>query len=226
MRAHFQQNICEGKLHLSGDVAHHLLKVVRIESGEKLMLLDGQGNTAEGLVVETSKKDLTLEVSKLITRPRLGELDMALGVVKKEALEEILKATVEMGIKNLYLVRTLYSQPLPEWSERYQKLLISALEQSNNPYLPKISLLGSLKEIPFQSYQSLVTFSTIESGTKDSMDLNNTLIFIGPEGGFSADEENFLKEKRSSFLKLPLPIMRAKTAAILATGFLLGQSLK
>jgi 16S rRNA (uracil1498-N3)-methyltransferase len=114
-----------------------------------------------------------------------------------------------------------------EWSDRYQKILISALEQSNNPYLPEIHLLSSLKEIPFSQYENLYTFSPQENKySAKQFSIEKSLILIGPEGGFSTEEEGYLVEKNSLLIKLPLPILRAKTATILAVGFLLGKSLK
>jgi 16S rRNA (uracil1498-N3)-methyltransferase len=225
MRALFHPEILAEQILLSGDEAHHFIKVLRLEVGENVLLLDGKGTIATAEVTSVTKKEMNLTVHSKKFIPSDNKIHLAIGIVKKEALEEILKASVEMGIKKLYLIRTQFSQPIFEWTERYQKLLIGALEQSNNPYLPEIKILSSIKELPLTDYINLYTFSSQKSYTEENnFSLEKSLILIGPEGGFSSDEENFLIEKNSQLINLPLPILRAKTATILAVGYLLGKS--
>ena len=227
MRALFYPDFSQDELTLSGDDAHHFIKVLRIEMNEEIQLMDGKGSIAKASVSNVTKKEMTLTIHQRTFTSKENKIDLGIGIVKKEALEEILKASVEMGIGKLYLVRTQFSQPMFDWSDRYQKLLISALEQSNNPYLPQILLVSSLEEIPFKDYQNIYTFSPHENtdATK-SFSAEKSLILIGPEGGFSTEEEGYLVKKNSLLVRLPLPILRAKTATILAVGFLLGKSLK
>jgi 16S rRNA (uracil1498-N3)-methyltransferase len=225
MRALFYPDISAEKILLSGDEAHHFIKVLRLEIDEDILLLDGKGTIASARVSSVTKKEMTLSVDSKKFISSNNKIHLAIGIVKKEALEEILKASVEMGLRKLYLIRTQFSQPIFEWTERYQKLLIGALEQSNNPYLPEIQILSSLKELPLTEYTNIYTFSSQKSHTKENnFSLDKSLVLIGPEGGFSTDEENFLIEKKSQLINLPLPILRAKTATILAVGYLLGKS--
>ncbi len=226
MRAIYTPKIESGLMHFEGDTAHHLIRVVRIQKGETILLLNGQGHKAISTVEEVSKKDLTLKVQEIVTEKLKHNLHLVLGLVKREALEEILKASVEMGLQKIYLVRTQFSQGMVENKERLHKLLVSALEQSNNTYLPELIYCENLKAIPLAQYKHLYTLSLENSSSNAAISVNDGLMFIGPEGGFSPEEEEYLKAQGAHGVHIPVPILRAKTAVIMATGYLLGKSEK
>src|SRR5690606_2455199 len=117
---------------------HHLVKVVRLEAGEELLLLDGHGLKVKTKVSAVTKREMRLEQLEILQEARRYEFDLALGIPKREALELSLKEATELGFRRIYLIRAEYSQmKLPEL-ERLQRLLISALEQSNSAFLPEL----------------------------------------------------------------------------------------
>lgn len=227
MRASFQADLpIQDSYQLRGEAAHHLVNVVRTEMGEEILLLNGKGLKVKTKVTSVSKRELTLTKLDHSVEENPFQMDLALGIPKKEALELSLKQAVELGFKKIYLVRSQYSQTkLPE-TERIQSLLVSALEQSNSAFLPEI-LPVSWNEIPAQDYNEILMLdSQNETPKTQGQKLKTALLVVGPEGGFSPEESAFLHQLPSiRVVNLPTPILRTPTAVATGAGILLGSLL-
>ncbi|HXH73972.1 MAG TPA: RsmE family RNA methyltransferase [Bacteriovoracaceae bacterium] len=208
---------------LTGEPHHHLVNVARIEVQDELMLLDGKGLRAKTTVTAANKKEIRLqENSRELVEPRIV-MDLALGIPKRDALELALKQATELGFRRIYLIRAGFSQmKVPEF-ERMQKLLVSALEQSNSPFMPEI-LEKKWNEIPWDEYglKLMMDSQTLES-TKVAVDLSQpSLLLVGPEAGFASIELSFLHARPGlEILNLPTPILRTPTAVAAGAGCLL-----
>lgn len=228
MRACFQQNLnIQDSYQLKGDASHHLINVLRIKINEEVLLLNGAGLIVRTKVGSFTKKEMVLTKIDSIESSRKINMDLALGIPKKEALELCLKQAVELGFRNIYLVRGQYSQTrLPE-PERLQSLLISALEQSNAAFLPQI-INAAWEEIPGNEYGEILMMDS-QNKSQHSKHLKNDhskLLIVGPEGGFSPEEMNFIyKMPNIRILNLPTPILRTPTAVSAGAGILIGSLL-
>lgn len=219
-----QENYC-----LRDEGFHHLVHVVRIKINEPLLLLDGQGLCVETVVETISKKELKLRLVKQFKMPRSYTFDLVLGLPKKEAFELCIKEVTELGFRRVYLVRTDYSQIKVPELERIEKLLVSALEQSNAPYLPEISE-SVLEDIPWNNYAEVLL---LDSQTKASPPpfltepLASRLLVVGPEGGFSPSELQYFHAKSTlKVINLPTPILRTPTAVATGAGVMMISLLK
>lgn len=225
MRALYIKDLAnESSYIITGESLHHLVNVARIDKGEKLLLLDGKGLNITTLVEDVSRREMKLSNLDKTNFNRTYSIDLALGVPKKDALELSLKEATELGISKVYLVRSEYSQMrLPE-SERIENLLISALEQSNAPYMPEISC-DEWNSIPWERYKEVWLLNSQEksnSQAQAAVEKTQHLIIIGPEGGFSEKELLYFKGiKNLRMIHLPTPILRTPTAVAAATGMML-----
>jgi 16S rRNA (uracil1498-N3)-methyltransferase len=221
-------------LTLEGENTHHLLNVVRIKQNETVLVMNGKGGIGVAAVVETSKKKVSFRIESFKRVNPLLVLDIALGATKKSSTEEIIRLAQEIGLTKLYPLYTQYSQR--EWPsvERIDKILESAIIQSNNPWkliVEKPLLWKDVKNIIIENNYAQVycfspNFETTETETTET-DLNShskSLVLIGPEGGFADGEIEHLLEiqNRVNFISLPVPILRTSTAVIMAVGYLLG----
>lgn len=227
LRAHWIETLeIQDNYVLKGEELHHLLNVVRIEEGEALLLLNGKGLMVETRVAGIGKKALELNLVSSSTQERTYNFDLVLGMPKRDALELCLKQATELGFRNIFLVKSDYSQMRFPDEERTLKLLISALEQSNAPFLPKISS-GDLKSIPWADYgQTLLLDSQMETvaGSTHSTASGDQVLIVGPEGGFSPEERKFLHSlSKVNVVKLPTPILRSPTALATGAGIMLGR---
>ncbi len=220
----FTQNLAEGAhLEISGDRAHHLLKVIRLKAQEQLMLLDGAGTQLLAEVSDLDKKSLAVKVLKKQTFHPTDHLHLYVGIVDKDAMEEVFRQSVELGFSSITPLITKYSEQHFDFSERHQRIFESALIQSNNPFFPKVLPAKKFENfmqeiIPSEQY---FYFSSHTKKQHVPSQLLKANLIIGPEGGFSSEEESLLNQQTNIFVhQFPSAILRTPTAVCAAAGFL------
>lgn len=211
----------DSELSIEGDVHKHLSRVVRVRKGEKLQILNGQGRTYNASIQKVEKKHTVIQIENYTQHEDDRKFHLKVGLTKKEALEEILRKSVELGIASLQFVETEYSQKSMLKNERTQSILESAYCQSNNPWELIID-----KTIPFGELEKMISnklsafYMSLKKST-ESLDCDkDSILLIGPEGGFSEKEEELLDLWGSKSIHLPTPILRAPTAAVAGVGYL------
>ena len=230
MRAHWLHdlNIQENYL-LRDEALHHLVNVIRIEVGEELLLLNGKGLMVKTLVEAIQKKEMRLKFISSETASRKFLFDLALGMPKRDALELSLKQATELGFQKIYLIKSDYSQMRFPEADRVEKLLVSALEQSNAPFLPEV-VEAQWNDINFSEYQEALL---LDSQTKIQVrpapheTTAPRLLIVGPEGGFSPAELTMLHSQNEvRVINLPTPILRTPTAVATGAGIMIQSLLK
>jgi 16S rRNA (uracil1498-N3)-methyltransferase len=225
MRAVYLNSIIgEGKTTIEGVQAHHLINVLRIKVGTELLGLDGIGTIFNLKVEEVLKKKIILSLVEKKKNPPKLDLDLMVGKVKKEAMDLALKQCCELGINNITILNSEFSQRYEMKPERTSKLLISGIEQANNPYLPKLSEI-EFRDINTDAYENIMYFSSNPkfANRGDSLQRGKTIIIIGPEGGFSTSEEDQIARlSKTRIINMDTEIMRTPTAVACGVGFFLG----
>lgn len=229
MRAHYFSGLeIQERYSLRDDSLHHLVHVIRIEVGEKLLLLNGRGLKVFTTVEAISKKELILGYIQHEQVDREYSFDLALGMPKREALELCLKEATELGFRRIYLVRSDYSQMRAPEGERLQKLLISALEQSNAPFFPEC-IEANWSNIPWSEFSQVLVLDSQrkEGASRLKTGIKGQLLVVGPEGGFSDGESaQWQALDNVKIVNLPTPILRTPTAVATGAGMMLENLLK
>jgi 16S rRNA (uracil1498-N3)-methyltransferase len=226
MRSVFVENLTIYKdevLSLKVKEYHHLINVIRIKINEKVVLFDRLSNIYLVETVQISKKSIEFEiVEKKKAAPRDLKLSIALGKLKKDALDISIKQLVEIGCQEITIFKSSFSQSYDLKKERLEKLVISAMEQSNNYLFPTIQE-RSLEEV-LKTNKNIIYFSAVESKyQKIDTFPKESILIIGPEGGLSEREENLILNNCKNIIHLPTPILRAQTAVSFCMGYYLGK---
>jgi 16S rRNA (uracil1498-N3)-methyltransferase len=229
MRAHWLSPLeIKDEYILTGDSLHHLVNVIRIEKGESLLLLNGEGLCVETIVEQISKKELKLRRISDYFKNQDYEFHLALGMPKRDALELSLKQATELGFKKVFLIKSDFSQMRFPEQDRLHNLLVSALEQSNASYLPEV-VQAAWSDIAWNEYdEALLLDSQTKTATPEHIKTRGKkILIVGPEGGFSPEELNYLHAvKEVKVLTLPTPILRTPTAVAAGAGILIESLLK
>jgi 16S rRNA (uracil1498-N3)-methyltransferase len=211
--------VAKSQVLIEDDKFHHLKNVLRIKKYDELMLLNNSGSQFMGRVLDMTKKTIVVDVKEERIVNKYHNYKLALGITKKEALELNIKQAIELGISTLYLVETEYSQKVVLKEDRLQKLIESAQEQSNNPF--PISIKNLNLDQLLEKHDTVLCFAS-EAEQSNSKMLEDAVIFIGPEGGFSHEELSQLRDAENvQIAKANTPIMRATTAVPYALGSVL-----
>lgn len=213
------------QLKFEGEEFHHITRVMRYEKGQEIYVTNGKGLVANARILEISKNNCICEILKTEFYPQKKDNVIALVPILKnlERFEFAIEKLTELGISEIV---PYYSDRSVKKNFRYDralKILISAIKQSFNPYLPHLYNPTSLDNF-FESINSnyLLLYGKPEGKTlisvKEMIDFNksqNIIITVGPEGDFSKRELEILELKNGIGINLSQNRLRSETAIIL-----------
>ncbi len=223
MKNIFLENLTDQNLEveIEGESFHHFKNVTRGKEGEDVQLFNGKGLIASGVVSALTKKNLIVTVQAFHTFERATSPTLILGVPKKEYLESILRSAIQTGVATIKLVTTEFTPWKYKYYERLGKIMESTLIQCECAFLPLIEEYASLEDALNSSDDLKLVFSTeVKNEAKKGIQNIQTLL-VGPEGGFSLEEIDFLKNRADTILmKCNIPIMKAEVAVPFGIGLL------
>ena len=207
---------------LSIEQSHHLLRVVGIAPNECVILLDGNGNACEAQLDSVDRGLAILRfVSHFQIRDDRPELWMALALTKPPAFALALRMLTEIGVDHIVPVMTERSQRRNEKSERWQRIMLSALQQSGRGQLPQLYPLQTLNDMMRLCEECSNRFFLHPRMTAMAGPFGGGVALIGPEGGLSESEVHMLTESGWLGRSLGLSTLRSETAAAVTAGLLL-----
>jgi 16S rRNA (uracil1498-N3)-methyltransferase len=223
---------CE-KINLPGSAAElgerdwkHLFKTLRAVPGEKIMLMDGRGGTAEAVVTEG--RGIIVEHCERAAEPEV-KLHLYLVVPKKQKMDQLLKQCAEIGVWSITPMTSARSVALASGesaSGRWKSLLLEGCKQSHNPFVPQIGEAAKLGDaLKAVAAQPATPFFGAPDAPKADGKIeksgNEIAWFVGPEGGFAPEEETLMLECGFNKLCIGNWIMRVETAAVCGAAILL-----
>lgn len=229
MQKYFVSDIEFDSLILTSDY-NHITKVLRRKVNDTFLI----SNNIKTYLVEIKEiTKNTVVVKKIKEEYKNNELDINLtlvqGLVKQDKLELIIKHSAELGLNNI--IPTIFSrcnvfinnEKKDIKNQRFNVIAKEASEQALRD--KKLNVLNTvkLKEIDFNLYDYI--FVCYENSTNSLSNLENEIkkikkgssvcIIVGPEGGISIDEINFLKSFKSYVdVSLGRRILRTETASL------------
>ncbi len=206
--------------------AHHVRKVLRLRSGDRVTLMDGKGGTVEAELAFQSKGEVTAlpagEPIRLPPPPVRPHL--LLGAPQLPQADSVVEHAVELGVWEMVILRTGRSQvseaALTKRLPRLNQLVITAAKQSGNPYFPEVriaeTLEGALRGLPKRGWllrQDAPPLSPVR--TRSTTEADFTLA-VGPEGDFTDEELLLLEAGDLRPASLAPHTLRVGTAALAA----------
>jgi len=222
MHTFFSQNI-SNEVTLSEIESKHAVKVLRLAAGNNVRLIDGKGSEAFGAVSNAHPKHCQVQVDSIIQKEKPAqEIAVALAPTKSnDRTEWFLEKAIEIGITHFIPLICENSERKKFNTERWNKVAISALKQSQRFWLPRISLPIKLNEFVKENTYKNRFIAHCEDGDKkelkDYSDITkDQLILIGPEGDFSPNEIELALKNGFTAARLGDNRLRTETAGIVA----------
>jgi len=231
-------NTEKGELIIDGFEFRHLIKVLRKKTGEDIVITDGKRNIFKCTIVNIEKDRLSCSINEVLFNLYEPELKIRLCVPllrNSDRFEFLIEKAVELGVNEIQPVISGYTVPkeglTSSKSERLRKIMIAAMGQAQRCYLPQLKddiTLAELISLTKNDINKVVMYEFAgKMSEKDASNYSDKLtILIGPEGGFSSEEIELLKEHRWRIMSLGERKIRSETAGIISVFYFINQIIK
>ena len=208
---------------LEADEEFHCQKVLRVRRGEEIIVLNGQG-IRYTCAVQEKGNHMSLKVRDIRKASPTPRIHLIVAPPKEPArIDWLVEKSAELGVRQLSFMITKRSTATNIRNQRLERIAISALKQSQQPYLLKIDPPLSM-QVLMQKYRIGQHFIALLEATKPlplRTDLKWKRVFIGPPGGFTEEEKTWAKTLGYEAFSMGSGTLRTETAAIVAGGILL-----
>jgi len=225
-------------IELSAENHRHAVQVLRLNKDAPLILFNGEGGEFLAKLVDVKKRHSTALIMLFdpVDRESSLEISLILAVIKPEKMDFAIQKAVEMGVSK---VQPLYSQRsviklkanrLDKKMLHWQGVVNSACEQSGRTLIPQIGepvnfndCLNALSTVGSDELNLVMlpgdspSLNQIEVAVNEGANKKSVTLMIGPEGGFTQDEENQMfasKDTNITGVSFGPRILRAETAVI------------
>lgn len=213
---------------LPEEEAQHAVRVLRMQSGDEMMLMDGKGVFYRATVTEATKKRCFYHIEEAVEQPRqwLPHLHLAMAPTKNmDRTEWMAEKATEIGFDELTFLRCKFSERTVVKNERVDKILISATKQSHKAWKPVLNEMVDFKDFVKGDFkgQKFICHCYDEPDLGEKKELKDAiregedvLVLVGPEGDFSIDEVKLAESMGFQSVSLGKSRLRTETAALVA----------
>ncbi len=213
---------------LPSDEASHAVRVLRLGTGDEMMLMDGQGCFYRAEVTVASNHHCMYAIQETMPqeRPWQGHIHLAIAPTKLiDRMEWMIEKAVEIGIDEITFLDCKFSERKVVKTERLDKIAVSAMKQSRKAWKPVLHEMTSFKDFItadrggdkyiahcYEEVERTFLFDELKAlaVTED------VTILIGPEGDFSMDEVKDALAQGYHSVHLGTSRLRTETAGLAA----------
>jgi 16S rRNA (uracil1498-N3)-methyltransferase len=212
-------------LALDGDAAHHLLTVIRLHRGERVMLFDGGGREAMAELTEVAGRTpiLTVLEAPRDVRPAFP-LHLLLAVAKGPAMDDAIRMATEAGATDLRPVLTARSVSRGDRADRWERIAASASQQSGRADYPTVHPVRPLADAIAALPDGLDRRVGAPGAARLPPAMGAAAVLIGPEGGLTRAELDAALAAAFRPMGLGAFVFRVETAAAVAVAMTAGLS--
>ena len=223
MQRYFSNSKENDKLFLINDDIYHITRVMRMKDNDKIeVIYNNDLYICNVILNELPWVDI---VSKEEGKIEDKEIILAIPLLKEQKMDLVLQKATELGVTKIIpvimersIVKLDDSKEVKK-IDRWSKICKEASEQSKRNSIPVISKIMTLKELMKEEGIKIVC-STIEKENNlkkfltEHKNYDKIIIVVGPEGGISSKEEEYLVSEGFTRVSLGKRIMRVETVPI------------
>ncbi|EFI42391.1 16S rRNA (uracil(1498)-N(3))-methyltransferase [Peptoniphilus sp. oral taxon 386] len=227
----FENANFENTITLSKENSHHYKTVLRIREEEIVEV--GANNGVFKAIFDSCCGDfIILKKVEEVSAERESDVKLILlqGILKGDKMDQALKSSVEVGVCEIYPLNTKRVVAQIDHKEykkvqRWQRVVEAAAKQSKRDYIPRVNTpidLEGIEEI-LENRELIVPYENEDDDRLVDIKLENknVILVIGPEGGFEETEIDYLKSLGAKIVSLGNRILRAETAAVCASFYII-----
>jgi len=222
------------KVRLPTDEAGHAVRVLRMQPGDEIFLMDGCGTFFRAVVTMVTAKRCTYDIVETLPQERAwrGRFHLAMAPTKMmERTEWMAEKATETGFDELSFLHCRFSERTHLRTDRIEKIVTAAAKQSRKPWMPRVNDLqpfGDFIESHQQGHRFIAhcfdeiartdLFSELQTIAAEPTDdtQSEVIVLVGPEGDFSIDEVKQAVANGYKSVSLGQSRLRTETAALAA----------
>ncbi len=214
-------------LSLTGEEAHHAVRVMRKKVGDEVEVFDGQGRWARGEVAEARKSSLVIVVKEEgQSEPLSPQLTLAVAVPKGKTMDLIVQKAVELGVNRLQPLQTTNSvvkvdpKEAKEKSRKWQRVALEACKQCGQNFLPQVAPIATLRDYVTAEKAEHRLIASLAPGARNTRmtfkdlpkEMTDLALLVGPEGDFTNEEVEEALNRQFLPVTLGKIVLRVETA--------------
>lgn len=209
---------------LPEEEAGHCIRVLRLTEGDEILLTDGKGSFYKAAISRAHGKHCEVRILETTQQPALWNFRLHIAVAptkNMDRLEWFAEKATEIGIDAITCLNCRFSERKDVKPARLEKILVSAMKQSQKATLPELNGMTDFKSFVGQPFEGRKFIAHCEEGEKPLLKQiyrpgENALILIGPEGDFSPEEIEMALKNNFEPISLGESRLRTETAALVA----------
>lgn len=222
-------NILDKEIILGKEERNKIKNVLRLKPKDRIVLFNNSSKEFLAEIVSFGKEDVKCRILEFlgnIEEPEL-QITLAQSFLKKDKIELVIGKTTEIGINKIILFKSERSvmkvslEKKEEKLKRYYKIARSSSEQAKRGIVPEICLSNfkDVIEMAKDYSLSLIFHQDAKNNLKEVLKkikkIENILVIIGPEGGFTEEEIRKAEENNIYSVSLKKRILKSETTAII-----------
>jgi 16S rRNA (uracil1498-N3)-methyltransferase len=216
------------RIALEGSAAGHVIRVLRLRTGETLTVFNGKGGEHAASIDKSHGGEVTVLVGehRPIERESPFPITLAQGVSRGERMDLVVQKATELGVTRLVPVLTersvvrLDNHQADRKSNHWRALAIAACEQCGRNRVPDVALPTQLRALLREPAGDRARLLLSPDAARRIEDVprpaNGITVLIGPEGGLSDEEQGHAQAAGFTAVHLGPRVLRTETAAIAA----------
>ena len=209
---------------LPAEEATHATRVLRLQPGDEIFLMDGNGCFYRAELTMAANKHCRYNILETLPQQKAwrGRVHLAIAPTKDVGrMEWMAEKATEIGIDEISFLNCQFSERKVLREDRIQRIVVSAMKQSRKPWLPKVNAMQSFRDFIMSHNEGSrfichcypeierVDFYNVISRTDETI-----TILVGPEGDFSVDEVRLAMEQGYRSATLGSARLRTETAGL------------
>ena len=212
---------------LPQDEATHAIRALRLQAGDDIMLMDGEGTFYEAEISLVTNKKCMYQILNTLPQERMwkGKIHLAIAPTKMmERMEWLVEKATEIGFDELSFLSCRFSEREKVRVDRVEKIVVSAVKQSRKAWMPKVNEIVSFRDFVtaerrgkkfichcYEEIEKSMFFHELQKNDEEDV-----TVLIGPEGDFSIEEVRMALENGYLSVSLGNSRLRTETAGLVA----------
>lgn len=222
-RVYLQFYESQNEITITDDDAHYLLNVLRKKQGDEIKIFNENVGEFSAVIQHAKKNQIILEKKDLLIHARKSKpLYLIFAVLKNDAMSWVFEKATELGVTDFFPIYTEYSQKQVFKKDKWYKVIKNAVQQCERLDMPQIHPISTLNQM-FQIHNNCEIYVALERQNQkekgelkkqETLNKRIQVLIVGPEGGWSSDEREIIKNSNAHLIDFGPYILRAETAII------------